>query len=248
MFAPAGINIDAIPSDHRYQLNPDDQNTDLDKIVSHEGTPQSGDASALYTYVATQEAKGGASPRRSSDGHSSHYRRTKSAQNTPSPGSMAIHVEGQEHTLPIHQRQDSQINPNVQTYATQQQYPSPQSSAQPRTQTFEQQSFSGASGFRRPSISAMGANNFVPLGTVPEGYQAQTPASGISYGTMSTSEGVQGMDAFGNVPGMMGTEMDVDGMNIWWDQSYGTLDVEVIDANASVGGEAYQFQNFSFGY
>ena len=112
MFAQAGIDLHAIPNDSRYQPTPDDQNTDLDKIVSHEGTPQSGDSAALYTYVATQEAKGGASPRRSSDGHS---RRTKSAQNTPSPGSMAIHVERQEHTLPIHQRQDGQIPSNALT-------------------------------------------------------------------------------------------------------------------------------------
>jgi len=248
MFTQVGIDIDAIPTDPRYQLNPYDQNTDLDKIVSHEGTPQSGDAAALYTYVATQEAKGGGSPRRSSDGHSSHNRRTKSAQNTPSPGSMAIHAEGQEQTLPIHQRSDAQINPNVQAYAPQHQYSNSHSPAQPRTQGFEQQSFPGPSGFRRQSVSAMGASNFLPLGTVPEGYQAQTPASGISYRTMSTSEGVPGIDAFGNMPGMMGTEMDVDGMNFWWDRSYGTFDMEVIDPNANVGGEAYQFQNFSFGY
>lgn len=250
MFAQVGIDIDAIPTDPRYPLNLDDQNTDLDKIVSHEATPQSGDGTTLYTYVSIQEAKGGSSPRRNSDGHSSHGRRTKSAQNTPSPGSMAIYVEGQEQTLAIHQKSDAQINPNVQAYAPQHQYSSSQSSAQPRKQGFEQQSFPGSSGFRRQSISAMGPPNFVPLGTVPEGYQAQTPVSGISYRTPSTSDGVPapGMDGFGNMSGMMGTEMEVDGMNLWWDQSYGTFDMEVVDPNANVGGEAYQFQNFSFGY
>jgi hypothetical protein len=86
----------------------------------------------------------------------------------------------------------------------------------------------------------------VPLGTVPEGYQAQTPASGISYRSVSTSEGAPGMGAFGSMPVMMGTEMDVDGMNLWWDQSYGTFDVEVIDPNSNVAGEAYQLQNFPF--
>ena len=243
MFAQAGINVDSIPTDPRYQLSPDDQNTDLDKIVSHEGTPQSGDAAALYTYVATQEARGGASPRRSSDGHSSQNRRAKSAQNTPSPGSVAIHAEGQEHTLPFHQRQEGQANPNVQ-YASQQQFSNSQSSG---IRGFEQQSFSGSNTFRRQSISAIGVTNFVPLGTVPEGYQAQTPASGISYRSMSTSEGAPGMDAFGNMPVMMGTEMDIDGMNFWWDQSYGTFDVEVIDPNSNVGGEAYRLQDFPFG-
>ena len=245
MFTPAGINIETIPTDPRYQLNPDDQNTDLDKIVSHEGTPQSGDGAALYTYVANQEAKGGASPRRSSDG-SAHNRRTKSAQNTPSPGSMAIHAEGQEHKLPIHQRQDSQTNPSVQTYAIQQQH----ASAQPRSQSFEQQNFTGGNTFRRQSINAMGAPNFVPLGTVPEGYQPQNPAAGMSYRTMpsATSGDIPNMDSFGDMSGVIGTEMDVDGMNLWWDQSYGTFDMEVVDSNANVGGEGYQFQNFSFGY
>jgi hypothetical protein len=244
MFAQAGINIDAIPTDPWYQFNPDDQNTDLDKIVSHEGTPQSGDAAALYTYVATQEAKGGASPRRGSDGYT-HKRRTKSAQNTPSPGSAAIHAEGQEHTLPIHQRQDVQINPAAQVYTAQQQHPN----AQPRTQGFEQQTYSETGTFRRQSVGSMGVSSFVPLGTVPEGYQAQTPSAGMSYRTMSgaTTGDIQSLDRFENMPGMMGTEMDVDGMNFWWDQSYGTFDMEVIDPNTSVGGEGYQFQNFSQG-
>lgn len=239
MFARAGINIDAIPTDPRYQLNSDDQNTDLDTIVSQEGTPQGGDAAALHTYVANQEPKSGASPRRSSDG-TTQGRRTKSAQNTPSPGSMAIQADGQEHTLPIHQRQDEQIQPTGQVYG-QQQHPS----AQPRTQSFQQ----SPGHLRRQSVSAMGGNNFVPLGTVPEDYQAQGSSVGMSYRAMpsETPGGVQSMDAFGNMPGMMGTEMDVDRMNIWWDQSYGTFDMEVIDPNANVGGDGYQLQNFSFG-
>lgn len=250
MFAQAGIDLQAIPNDSRYQPTLDDQNTDLDKIVSHEGTPQSGDSAALYTYVATQEAKGGASPRRSSDSHS---RRTKSAQNTPSPGSMAIHVEGQEHTLPIHQRQDGQITPSAQAYTTQHQYPSSQSPVQSRTQGFEQQPFANSSTFRNQSVGTMGAPNFVPLGTLPEGYQAQSPPAGMAYRPIpgSTPGEMQRMDALGNMPGLMGTEMDVDGMNFWWDQSYGTFDMEVVDPNTNTGGsggEAYPVQNFSFGY
>lgn len=255
MFAHSGINIDVIPSDTRYQPNPDDQNTDLDKIVSHEGTPQSGDAAVLYTYVAMQEAKGDASPRRGSDGHSSHNRRTKSAQNTPSPGSMAIHAEGQAQILPIHQKSDAQMSPNVQAYAPQHQYSNSQSSTLPCTQGFEQQSFNSTAGFRRQSTNAMGAQNFMPLSTVPEGsnYQAQTPASGISYRTMSASDRVPApdMDGYGNMSGMIGTEMDVDGMNLWWDQSYGTFDIEVTDPNVNANadrGKTYQFQDFSSGY
>jgi hypothetical protein len=252
MFAPAGINIDAIPTDPRYQLYPDEQNTDLDKIVSHEGTPQSGDGAALYTYVATQEAKGGSSPRRGSDGHS-NSRRTKSAQNTPSPGSMAIHAEGQEQTLPIHQRQEGQINSNAPAYTNQPQFSSPQSSAQPRAQGFEQQPFPNPSTFRRQSIGTMGTSNFVPMGTVPEGYQTHNPSAGMPYRPISgsTPGEMQSMDALGNMPGLVGTEMDVDGINLWWDQSYGTFDMEVIDPEANIGsggGEAYRLQNFSFGY
>lgn len=95
----------------------------------------------------------------------------------------------------------------------------------------------------------MNTTNFTPLGTVPEGYQAQTLASGISYRTMTTSEGVPGINAFGDMLGTTGTEMEVDGMNCWWDQSYGTFGIEVIDPNvANMGGETYQFQNFSLGY
>lgn len=243
LFAPAGINIEAIPTDPRYQLNSDDQQTDLDKIVSQEGTPQGGDTAALYTYVASQEAKSGASPRRSSDNQS---QRTKSAQNTPSPGSVAIQAEGQEHTLPIHQRQTGQMQPTGQVYSTPQQQPS----VQPRTQSFESQpSFARADTHRQHSINSMGGNNFVPLGTVPEGYPAQATPVGMSYRAMPavTPGGIQSMDVSGNMAGMMSNEMEVDRMNFWWDQSFGTFDMEVIDPNANVGGDGYQFQNFSFG-
>ena len=70
------------------------------------------------------------------------------------------------------------------------------------------------------------------------------------YRTMSgsTSGDMQTMDAFGNMGGLMGTEMEVNGMNFWWDQSYVTFDIEVIDPNARVGGGADQSENFSFGH
>ncbi|KAG0647553.1 hypothetical protein D0Z07_6611 [Hyphodiscus hymeniophilus] len=242
LFASAGINMESIPSDPRYQLNPDDQNTDLDKIVSQEGTSQSGDAAALYTYVATQEARGGSSPRRGSDSHS-QGRRAKSAQNTPSPGSTAI----QEHKLPIHQRQDGQIHSNTQIYPTSLQQPHAQ---QPRNQSFEQPPFPEASNYRRQSVGTMASSNFLPLGPVPEGGQVQHPAVGMSYTSMpgTTPQVVQNMNAYGNMPGMMGSEMDVDRMNIWWDQSYGTFDMEVVNPDQNAGGDGYQFQNFGSGF
>jgi hypothetical protein len=239
MFAPSGIEIDAMPLDPRFQNSSEDQNTDLEKIVSHEGVPQSGDAAALYTYVAIQEGKAGASPRRNSDGHSSQTRRTKSAQNTPSPGSMAFHAENPEQSLPILQKQESGMNANVPPFLSQRQYSSSQSSAQPRTQPFEHQSFN-SSGYRRPSVNALGTRDFAALGTVPEDYQAQAPTSNVLYGGMP-------MDAYGG-PGIA-TAMDVDGLNVWWDQSYGSLDMEVVDPNADINPrDGYQFQNFSFGY
>lgn len=249
MFAPAGINIDAILTDPHYQLNTDDQSTDLDKIVSHEGTPQSGDTAALYSYVATEEAKGGTSPRRNSDGHS-HNRRTKSTQNTPSPRSLAIHAEGQEHTFPVYQRQEDQINPNTHVFKPQHQHSNSQPTTQPRTQGFDQQNFGGARNFRQQSSIAIGASNFIPLGIAPEGYETQTPAAEVLYRTMSgpTSGDMQTVDAFGNINGLVGTEIEVDGMNFWWDQSYVTFDIEVNDPNTRVGGGAYQSGDFSFGY
>jgi hypothetical protein len=244
LFAPAGINIEAIPTDPRFQLNSDDQNTDLDKIVSQEGTPASCDTAVLYTYVATQEAKSGASPRHSSDVYT-QSRMTKSAHNTPSPGSAAIQVEGAEHTLPIHQRQDGQIQPIGQVYATLQQHPG----TRPRTQSFESQPpIAGSIAYRRESISATGGNSFIPLRTVPEDYQAPASSVGMSYRAMpGETPGVQSMGAFGSMPGTIDNEMDVDRMNFWWDQSYGTFDMEVIDPNVSIGGDGNQSQNFSFG-
>lgn len=247
MFAPAGINIDAIPNDPRFQLNPDDQNTDLDKIVSSEGTPQGGDAAALYTYVAMQEGKSGTSPRGSSDGHPAK-RRSKSAQDTPSPGSVAIHAEGQEQTLPIHQREEGQTIPNTQAFTSPYQYSAAGPSTQSRTRGLKPQSFTGTSTFRRQSINAAGALEIVPLRSVPEVYQTQNPSAGMGHRPMSgpAPGNMHGVDAYRNMPGMMGTAMDVDGMNSWWNQSYGTFDMEVVDPNANVGSEEYQFQSYSF--
>ena len=58
----------------------------------------------------------------------------------------------------------------------------------------------------------------------------------------------QTMSTFGKVDGVVGSEMNVDGMDFWWDQSYGALDIEMIDPNARVDGGAYLFENFSFDY
>lgn len=250
MFAPAGIDIDTIPTDPYYYLNLDDQNTDLDKIVSQEGTP---DGPVLHTYVATQEAKG-ASPRPDSDTYS-HTRRTKSAQNTPSPGSVSINPEDhqeQEATLPIHNRHDGQISANAQTVVPKHQHSNSQpSNYQQACKDFEQQAFRGASYIPRRSISAVAPSPFVPLGTVPEGYQTENPSAGMPYGIMgpeSMPDYGQTMSTFGKVDGVMGTEMNVDMMDFWWDQSYGALDIEVIDPNARVDGGAYPFENFSFDY
>ena len=243
MFATAGVDVDTIPIDPRYQFSPEDQNTDLDKIVSHEGTPQSGDGATLFTYVPSTEAQSGASSRRGSDGYA-HSRKTKSAQNTPSPGSIAILIEGQEHTLPIHQRQEGQIQPCAPVYTA----PKPHPNAQPQPQPFEQQPLTGAGTFRRQSVGTLATHHFVPLGPVPEDYQAHT-SIGMPSRNMSgaTSGNIQAREAFGNMPGNMGTEMEVDRMNFWWDQSYGAVDMEVINPNATFSGDGYPFQNFSFG-
>lgn len=57
---------------------------------------------------------------------------------------------------------------------------------------------------------------------------------------------MQSVDAYGIMPGMIGTQLDVDGMHSWWDRSYGTFDMEVVDPNANVGSGGYHFQGFSF--
>lgn len=178
MFAPAGINIDAIPNDPRFQLTPDDQNTDLNKIVSSEGSPLGGDVAALYTYIATQEAKSGTSSRRNSNGHSARQR-SKMSQETPSPGSVAIHAESQEHRLPIHQRLERQTKPNTQVLTSSHHYSSAGPSARPGTQGLKPQPFPRANTFQRQSINPTGSLDFVPLVTVPEGYQTQTPSAGM---------------------------------------------------------------------
>ncbi|KAH7323447.1 hypothetical protein BKA65DRAFT_510823 [Rhexocercosporidium sp. MPI-PUGE-AT-0058] len=84
--ASKGVDIETISKgDSRLNTSSHERDIDLEKIVSHEGTPQGDQGTDIYTYVASQEAKA-PSTRRSSD--TSSNPRRPSAQNTPSPSSM----------------------------------------------------------------------------------------------------------------------------------------------------------------
>jgi hypothetical protein len=70
-------------------LHHSDQHTDLDKILSHVNLSQTSGNLDLFAYADTEEAKG-LSPRR--DSSSDKGRKSKSAQNTPSPGVKAVNA------------------------------------------------------------------------------------------------------------------------------------------------------------
>lgn len=239
LFAQAGINIEEISSGPRFHANSDDQNTDLEEIISHEGAPQSDDGAALYTYVANQEALSGLSPGRGPAGNN-QGQSSDSAQNAASSGRLTIHHRGQEARFPIHQRQDAQRQAPVQIYPMHQHF----SNTQPPMQQFEQQSFTGAANLQRQGVNAMRSSNFVPLGTVPGDYPAQSGSALYSAVSSPTLGNLQSTDAFVNVPGMIGNEMDVDRMKFWLDQSYELFDMKADDPN--VTGPEYQTQNLFF--
>jgi hypothetical protein len=97
------------------------------------------------------------------------------------------------------------------------------------------------------------AGEYMPLGTVAEDYEMQ----GHTMGPGNLG-GMQNMNQYGDY-GMMNTEMDLDRMNFWWDQSYVPF-----DANAQMeqlpqqpdprgsqgqgqGAEQFNYGMFSFG-
>jgi hypothetical protein len=64
-------------------------------------------------------------------------------------------------------------------------------------------------------------SGFLPLGSVAEEYQIQRTTAGMRHVPLEARLGVgQGTDGFGDVGGFLATEMEVDGVNFWWDQSY----------------------------
>lgn len=64
-------------------------------------------------------------------------------------------------------------------------------------------------------------SDYMPLGTVAEDYEMQGHAMGQGH-----MGGMQGMNQYGDY-GMMNTEMDLDRMNFWWDQSYVPFDASM---------------------
>ena len=249
------MDIDIVStSQNRSRSGSDEQPTDFEKIVSHKGTPEEGGTASadLYTYVADQETKG-ASPRHS-DAHSqqSQARRT-SAHNTPSPGTNPMVAPGKEAqkesaAIPVIGRRDSGMQ---QTYSDPsstpyQQIPNPHNPHSPGPHGFDH-------GFRsndsmRQDVGRMAAGipiNFIPLSTVSEEFPMHDTRMDQMVGPMPGFE--QGVSGYAD-PGVMAMEMDIDGINLWWDQPYGTFETDVNQINPRVeGGGGYTFQNFAFG-
>ncbi|PVH73068.1 hypothetical protein DL98DRAFT_608552 [Cadophora sp. DSE1049] len=252
LYASKGVDIDTISkSDNRFGTSSHERDTDLEKIVSHEGTPQKNQGVDIYTYVAPQEAKV-SSTRRSSD--TSSDARRPSAQNTPSPSSMGVaraaervnsvqrrtndpelcqtNSDSRTFVLP-HQQRSHNPSRHSQSLFTQDTpaYPSPFTSNPPNT---------------RQSFSTM-PSDFVPLENVAEEYQVQGNSAGIGHVPLEARLGAgQSTDLFGDMEGYLATKMDVDGVDFWWDRSFGAA----FEADPSQGnplpdeGAAYNYQNY----
>jgi hypothetical protein len=87
---------------------------------------------------------------------------------------------------------------------------------------------------------------FMPLGTLAEEHQGSTAT--MSHVPLEARLGVgQNMDGFGDVSGLLGTDMEIDGATFWWDQSYGSFEANLNQINQESDGGPFQFEGFSFG-
>ncbi|KAL5315282.1 hypothetical protein ACEPPN_016149 [Leptodophora sp. 'Broadleaf-Isolate-01'] len=254
LYASKGLDIDTISkSDSRFNTSSHERDTDLEKIVSHEGTPQESGGTDIYTYVAPEEAKV-SSTRRSSD-TSSNPRRS-SVQNTPSPPGMGVakaveRVNSKQRTT--NDPALCKVNPDSRTFALPHQQrghnPSPQSQS-----LFTQgtpaypSSFSSSPQNTRQSFSTM-PTSFVPMGAVAEEYQVQGNFAGIGHVPLGARLGAgQNSDGLGNTEDYLATSMDVDGVDFWWDRSFGAaFEADPSQVNPLPdGGAAYNYQTYAF--
>jgi hypothetical protein len=250
------LNIEIVStSQNRSRSGSDEQPTDFEKIVSHKGTPEeSGSASAdLYTYVADQETKG-VSPCRNSDARSQHSQVRRTSHSTPSPGTSLVVTPGQESqrqptALPVIGGRDSgtqQINSDPRPFTTSyQQTPNSQPPQAPGPQGFDQ-AFSSNDSMRQDfgGVTSGISNSFITLGTVAEEYPMHDTRMDRIAGPMPGFG--QGMSGYAD-PGVMAMEVDIDGINLWWDQSYGTFETDLSQVNPRVEGGGFPFETFSLG-
>jgi len=123
-----------------------------------------------------------------------------------------------------------QFDPDVRTFTLpHQQHPNPQSRP-PFTQEYQVQQILAASSQHVQQVHTGMPCGFMPLGTLAEEYQGS--AATISHVPLEARLGVgQDMDGFGDVNGLLGTEMEIDGATFWWDQSYGSFEASLNQMN-----------------
>lgn len=240
-------------SNDRVNTNSDERDTDLDKIVSHKGTPEGNQGTDIYTYVALDEAKA-PSPRPSSNSGSNP--RASSTKNTP-PAASIVASETVERAHPVQQTTNHpellNTNPEARMFAVPHQplnqNPSPQSLS-PFTQgtSAYAPSFTSSPQDTRQSFNTT-ATGFVPIGAVAEVYQMQGNATGMGHVPLDTRLGEgQSMGGFGEMLGYLDTGMDVDGGDIWWDQSFdAAFEADPSQMNPLPDGSAtYNYEAYSF--
>ncbi|KAG4431442.1 hypothetical protein IFR05_013074 [Cadophora sp. M221] len=257
LYALKGLDIDTISkSDNHFNTSSHERDTDLEKIVSHEGTPQESQSTDIYTYVASQEAKV-SSTRRSSD-TSSNPRRPL-AQTTPSPPSMGVAkaVEGVSSVQPITNDPElCKANPDSRTFVLPHQQrshnPSPQSqSLFTQSTSAYPPSFTSSPQNTRQSSSTI-PTGFVPMEAVAEEYQVQGNFAGIGYVQVPLEArlGVgQSTDGLGNTEDFLATSMDIDGVDFWWDRSFVAAfeaDPSQVNPLPDEEGVAYNYQTYAF--
>jgi len=223
------------------QRSSDEELTDVERIVSQEGTPQDAGPTDIYTYVADDAAKC-ASPQRYS--HSPAHTTRNSSQNSPLSRNITadstIGQYAQEINVPPGVRQTT-LDSSTFTLPYQQVL-NPQSFSSQHGRGLEQ-SFIGNPQSMPHDLGRMNAvmpSGVPPLEPTAEEYQMQGQTAGPSH-----IPATQTMAGFGGVSGAMDIAM-TDGAYAWWDQSFETFNVDSNQANQMPDGGAYPFEAFSF--
>lgn len=217
----------------------------VEQIVSQNVSAEDAGSIHIYTYVADEEGKEGASPRCGSASASVNLTRRASAHSDSNPISVVPDRTPQSKNSNQDSSQGFNTSPRPSPFTAEHphitqpsmQYPGLQTQSAPLqvVQNVEK-SFSDSPQAVLQDSARMNAgiqNSFSPLASVPEEYQTQ--------GQSHVHSGHNMVD-FRDESGIMDARM-VEGIDVWWNQPLG----DSIMNQWPEGGGLYQFERFPFG-
>ena len=226
LYASKGIDINTISkSDNRFNASSHERDADLEKIVSHEGTSQVDQSVDIYTYIASQESKV-SSQRRSSNTSSTVGRTlaqsTLSPPNSGKPGPVAKVSPVQKRDKDPKFCQASSDSPTFNVPYQQQSHDPGRRLESQITEDTPTHPASVPNNVLNSRRFSTNPSDFVWLGNVAE-EDRQTQGNSADRGYVQPEARMtagQSTNILGELEGYLATNMDIDGVDLWWDRSF----------------------------